>query len=65
MTKITPCISICLIPSDLYKIYEVVSDGHQKTLCVPTRCTCIPAGDLIYGVRLKMDVGDRLAETCF
>ena len=23
------------------------------------------AGNLIYGVRLQMDVGDRLAETCF
>ena len=23
------------------------------------------AGNLIYGVRLQMDVSDRLAETCF
>ena len=64
MTKMTPSISICFVPSDLYKIQENLLEDIE-TLYEFQQDARAWAGNLIYGVRLHMNVGDRLAETFF
>ena len=61
MMKMTPCISICFIPFDLYEIHEIVSYGHSNISSV--QYVRAYSDDLMYGGDLRyMDVGHRLAE---
>ena len=63
MAKLTSSIGICFASSSLYEIHETVSDLHL--LLVFQQGLHTNAGNLIYGVRLQVNVGDSLAKKKF
>ena len=63
MAKLTSSIGICFASYSLYEIHETLSDLHL--LLVFQQGVRTNAGNLIYGVRLQVNVGDSLAKKKF
>ena len=61
MAKLTPSIGICFVSSSLHAIHETVLDGINILLVLQQDVRTY-AGNLIYGVRLQVNMGDRLAK---
>ena len=57
MTKLTSSISICFVTSNLYDIHKILLALQQDVRTY--------AGNSIYGVRLDMNVGYKLAKKIF
>ena len=64
MAKLTPSIGTCFVSSSLNAIHETVLDGI-KILLVLQQDVRTYAGNLIYGVRLQVNLGDRLAKKSY
>ena len=63
MGKLTFSIGICFVSFNLYEIHETVSDG--KIILALQQDECTYGGNLIYSIRLHMNVEDRLAKKLF
>ena len=58
MTKLTSSIDICVVSSNLHEIHDTVSDGHVDIFALQQDVRTY-AGNLIYAVRLQVNVRDR------